>query len=81
MILFLPFKTPEEVKRECHRVMEILNGNGGYSKGTKQSAALDLQTASVRLRRYGCLYRKEGAVLLLCFNGIIIRDVPWEQVP
>ena len=29
MIMFLPFKMPEEVKTECHRVMDILNGNGG----------------------------------------------------
>ena len=43
----LPFKTPEEVKAECHRVMDILNVNGGYILAPTHAMPADIPPENV----------------------------------
>lgn len=43
----LPFKTPEEVKAEMHRIMEIMNVNGGYILAPTHAMPSDIPEENV----------------------------------
>ena len=43
----LPFKTPEEVKEEIHRVMDVMNVNGGYILAPTHAMPNDITAENV----------------------------------